>query len=150
MASGKNHDRITALSTIPIALATLQNLPMDITLLVVAGNLAGGFLLSPDLDTRSTPYRRWLVLRGIWVPYRKLCGHHRSFWSHGPIVGTIIRVAWLLFPIAVLGLLGFAPALKLLAGVDSIYFLAFLIGLELSALLHLLADWISSTFDVLK
>ena len=150
MASGKNHDRITAGSTLPIVLVGWQCLPPELALMIGAGNLVGGFYLSPDLDTRSGPYRRWFFLQWIWIPYRKFCGRHRSFWSHSPIVGTAIRVLWVLFPISVLGLLGFTPALALLAKTQSWYFLAFLLGLELSSLLHLLADVVSSEFNVLK
>ena len=56
--------------------------------------LVGGLLLSPDLDTRSRPTRRWGPLRLLWWPYRKLL-RHRSLLSHGPFLGTLGRVGYL-------------------------------------------------------
>lgn len=50
-------------------------------------------MFGPDLDTLSRPYRRWSVLRWIWLPYR-LFGH-RSKWTHGLIRGPLVRLLYL-------------------------------------------------------
>ena len=51
-------------------------------------------MLGPDLDIRSIQYRRWGLLRWIWLPYQKAL-KHRSTLSHGPIIGTAIRVVYM-------------------------------------------------------
>jgi uncharacterized metal-binding protein len=45
------------------------------------------FFLSPDLDTKSRPYKRWKMLRILWWPYRTIF-KHRGF-SHNMILGPI-------------------------------------------------------------
>ena len=65
--------------------------------------LVGGLWLSPDLDTRSNPTRRWGPLRLLWWPYRRLL-RHRSLLSHSPLLGTAGRLLYLLA--LVLGLHG--------------------------------------------
>ena len=65
----------------------------------VAGASCGawaGVVLSPDLDTKaSIPRGRWRAvgLGWLWRPY---CYYipHRSVLSHGPIVGTVLRVVY--------------------------------------------------------
>ena len=51
-------------------------------------------MLGPDLDIHSIQYRRWGPLRWIWLPYQKAL-KHRSQLSHGPIIGTAVRVMYL-------------------------------------------------------
>ena len=59
MPSGKTHDRITQLGT-PVAAIALGVATADLWMAVVtaAGFSFGGFMLSPDLDIHSLPYRR--------------------------------------------------------------------------------------------
>ncbi|MEN9206125.1 MAG: metal-binding protein [Thermostichales cyanobacterium DRC_bins_46] len=94
MPLGKVHDRIT-LCTLPLVtlLAGLVG-GAAMALAVGGGYLFAGLMFAGDLDTYSRQYRRWLWLRWIWIPYQKLC-RHRSFWSHGPIVGTLGRLLYL-------------------------------------------------------
>lgn len=56
--------------------------------------LFAGLACAGDLDTNSREYRRWGPLRFIWWPYRVLVPH-RSWVSHGLIVGGIIRALYL-------------------------------------------------------
>ena len=63
--------------------------------IAAAAFLIGGLWLSPDLDTRSNALRRWGQLAFIWWPYRRLI-RHRSIWSHGPLIGTAVRLLYLL------------------------------------------------------
>lgn len=68
--------------------------------------LFGTFFLSPDLDIKSGPYKRWGVLKVIWRPYQKVFGHRGVL--HHPVLGPIIltlTLALLLSPLLfVLGL----------------------------------------------
>lgn len=95
MPAGRIHDRIT-LWGLPLCggLTFLASGTSAATLIVCSGYLLGGLLLGPDLDIRSRPYKRWGVLRWIWLPYQKSV-RHRSFWSHGFLVGTSLRVIYL-------------------------------------------------------
>jgi uncharacterized metal-binding protein len=94
MPSGHTHDRIT-LWTLPLVtlLAGLGTRSAAIALAVGSAYLFAGLMFGGDLDTRSHQYHRWLWLRWIWLPYRRAF-RHRSIWSHGPVLGTIVRLAY--------------------------------------------------------
>ena len=53
--------------------------------------LFGGLMFGPDLDTVSRQYSRWGLLRWLWFPYRSFF-KHRSRFSHGLILGALLRV----------------------------------------------------------
>jgi len=99
MASGRDHDRATLLVCLPFGLAVWPLLGAKAAVLGAAAFVIGGLWLSPDLDTRSRPLRRWGPLRWIWWPYRQLIPH-RSLFSHGPLIGMALRLLWLLGVIA--------------------------------------------------
>ena len=95
MASGEDHDKATCFWSLPFGfgLSFVMGLPSGLI-----GGLAfvvGGLWLSPDLDTNSKPLKRWGLLQGLWWPYRKLIPH-RSLFSHGPLIGTALRLAYLM------------------------------------------------------
>jgi uncharacterized metal-binding protein len=97
MPSGKVHDRITvttAMLSVPAwyLLASTTTLPVYVG--AIAAYIFSGYLLSDDLDTNSLALKRWGLLRFIWTPYRKLIPH-RSWLSHGLIVGPFLRVLYL-------------------------------------------------------
>ena len=94
MASGRDHDRATLTWCLPIGLLTGWWLGWINGALTALAFLVGGLWLSPDLDVRSAALRRWGVLGAIWWPYRRLLPH-RSFLSHGPLIGMALRLAWL-------------------------------------------------------
>lgn len=83
-------------------------------LVLVGAYLASGLLFSPDLDLRSSPYKRWRQLRWVWLPYQKLV-RHRSWVSHSLLFGPVLRVLYFagvmsLLTLAALGLLNlFVP-----------------------------------------
>ncbi len=161
MPSGKTHDRITFWSFPAVAGLTLwrtQSAPL--TLALLAGFLFGALMLGPDLDTRSLHYQRWGSMRWIWIPYRGSM-RHRSPLSHWPIVGTVVRVVYVLVWAVLL-------CLGSLALVNEVFQLGWtwneigtligrslrthasacwmvIIGLEVGALSHYLADWGVST-----
>ncbi|MEH1778518.1 MAG: metal-binding protein [Nostoc sp.] len=147
MASGKWHDRSIVIST-PLVGGLTYYLTHDwmVTGIITGSYLLGGMYLSPDLDLKSKPFYRWGILRWIWKPYQKLIPHrgrfyHRNPLSHAPIIGTVLRVGYLV-------LLGFVPVV--LAGMNAslLYWivknyssiLLALAGIELSGLTHLLMD----------
>jgi uncharacterized metal-binding protein len=57
--------------------------------------LFSGLMFGPDLDLDSKPYRRWGPLKFLWKPYQAALPH-RSKLSHGPILGTVIRIVYFL------------------------------------------------------
>lgn len=96
--------------------------------IVGIGVLFGGLLCSPDLDTKSRVLNRWGPLKLYWLPYC-WCVNHRSLVSHGPILGTLFRVIYLL-PVWALIYPHVGPDI----------FISFVVGMEISALLHILLD----------
>ncbi|MGA1409333.1 MAG: metal-binding protein [Prochlorotrichaceae cyanobacterium] len=95
MPAGRIHDRIT-LWGLPLCggLTLMTSGSSRTTLIICSGYLLGGLLLGPDLDIHSRPYKRWGWLRWLWLPYQKSV-RHRSFWSHGFLVGTTLRLLYL-------------------------------------------------------
>ena len=103
MPSTKAHDVIT-LATASLGLLTYARKALSpdwpSAALLCGSYIFSGLMLSADLDVNSRPYRRWGPFRFIWWPYMKLIPH-RSWLSHGLVVGPMLRVAYLC---AVLGL----------------------------------------------
>jgi uncharacterized metal-binding protein len=108
-------------------------------LIAASSHLLGGLYLSPDLDLKSLPWKRWGILRIIWLPYQRI--PHRHWLSHAPIVGSIGRLLYLglwLSPLLI-ALYRYLNAHYL--GNEFWYSVAaVLVGVELSALNHLLLD----------
>jgi uncharacterized metal-binding protein len=126
-------------------------------------------MLSPDLDLPSRPFKRWGWLRWIWIPYQKVT-RHRSIFSHGPIVGTTLRVIYLGSWIVLLGMLGLIVvqllrnftwsweqfirdvAPQLLQRTEHLLIMyraewvALFVGLELGAMSHAVSDWLNSAY----
>jgi uncharacterized metal-binding protein len=158
MPSGRTHDRITLYALPFVAGVTFwQTRSSNATLLVAGGFLFGGLMFGPDLDIYSLQYKRWGFLRWIWLPYQKSL-RHRSFFSHGPIIGTTLRVVYLGCLLAILAIFALTIAEKLwnivfnwqdlgrsLLQYDTEYIALFL-GLELGAMSHSLSDWGGSAY----
>ena len=97
MPNGPTHDFITVVSAAAIAPVVLNaalpdNNPTNVVVLL-GSYLASGLLFSPDLDLRSAPYRRWRMLRFVWLPYQKLVPH-RSWISHSFFFGPLLRILY--------------------------------------------------------
>jgi uncharacterized metal-binding protein len=161
MPSGQTHDRIT-LYALPLVTGVTfwQTRSSNVTLLVAGGFLFGGLMFGPDLDIYSVQFQRWGWLRWIWVPYQKSL-RHRSFLSHGPIIGTTLRVVYLSTAIAILAIVVIIVAERLGNAVNwqdlgvtvgrsltthSSEFLSLFLGLELGAMSHSLSDWGGSAY----
>ncbi|MEC4851759.1 MAG: metal-binding protein, partial [Jaaginema sp. PMC 1079.18] len=96
MPSGKTHDRVT-LWSLPwlVGGSFIVTRSGELTLLVAGGYLFSGLMFGPDLDIHSVQYKRWGVFRPLWLPYQKAL-RHRSKLSHGVLIGTVLRVVYLL------------------------------------------------------
>jgi uncharacterized metal-binding protein len=104
MPSGKTHDAITLLLTVPTFVAAWGVTGSVLLAGVATGAmLFGGLMFGPDLDIQSRQYTRWGVFRFIWWPY-KVMFRHRSRWSHGIIFGTLIRVVYFALMLSALAL----------------------------------------------
>src|SRR5918997_2224667 len=105
MPSGKTHDAITWLAAVPAAVAAwLVTESVLLAAVVTGATLFGGLMFGPDLDIQSRQYTRWGVFRFLWFPY-KLFFRHRSRLTHGIVLGTLIRVVYFTFVLALLALL---------------------------------------------
>ena len=162
MPSGRTHDRITMYALPLVAGVTFwQTRSSNVTLLVASGFLFGGLMFGPDLDIYSVQFQRWGFLRWIWLPYQKSL-RHRSFLSHGPIIGTILRILYLGCLLAILAIFVLTIAQRLwnlsftwqdlgetvvrsLVNYNTEYIALFL-GLELGAMSHSLSDWSGSAY----
>jgi uncharacterized metal-binding protein len=160
MPSGRTHDRIT-LWTLPLVAGLVQVVSQrsTLTLMICCGFLFGGLMMGPDLDTHSIHYKRWGIFRWIWLPYRQSM-RHRSPWSHGPIMGTTVRVLYLMLWLGLVSLVSVAAVNEMVQigwswnqlgqfWLRQFYryrqeMLALFVGLELGAFSHYTADWLVS------
>jgi uncharacterized metal-binding protein len=161
MPSGVTHDRIT-LWILPWVTGIGYGLTRsgELSLILAGGFLFSGMMFGPDLDINSIQYKRWGLLKPIWLPYRKFLSH-RSILSHGPIIGTCIRLLYLLSITAVASIFAVAIAQlvwgfvwnwqdfvrqrwALLTDRYLQEFIVFSIGLEVGAMSHSFSDWFSS------
>lgn len=157
MPKGKKHDQLI-LQFLPVNLIILfiigLALPIQLDIygiMVVFFYLFGGYYFSPDLDIDSSVYRRWKVLKFLWLPYKNIVPH-RSIFSHGFIVGTLTRIVYLFSIISsILLFCTFILTGDVLVGeylnnvfnyliINRYYIFSIFIALELSADVHILAD----------
>ena len=140
MASGPNHDKSIYVTSPVILLVGAHYFGWESGVIAASANLLGGLLLSPDLDLVSPPYQRWGPLRWIWVPYQRLIPKHRHWLSHGVLIGSVLRLLYLFLWGSLLWIT--FPALSQVhwIGVSVHNCVAFFVGIELSALNHLLLD----------
>ncbi len=166
MPAGRTHDQITLISLPFVAgLMLLLSRNSRLTLIACAGFLFSGLMFGPDLDIVSCQFKRWGPLRCIWLPYQKSL-RHRSFWSHAPLIGTTLRLAYLgLWLGLVTGLVtmvlyygwriswSWTDTYTTLGNLAKQYpgeGLVLYMGLELGAISHSLSDWGSSAYKRLR
>ncbi len=161
MPDGKTHDRITySLLPLIIIIGMIASRSLTVTAWLGGAYLFGGLMFGPDLDIHSIQYKRWGWLRPIWLPYRTML-RHRSFLSHGPVVGTLFRIFYL-GSLLLLGAIIIGGIVELSGGeagdwgeirnrgIEIVWHshrkesIAVLIGLELGAMSHSISDWIGS------
>lgn len=149
LASGHAHDRATWVLALPFGALVWPWLGLAGAAVVTGCFLAGGLLLSPDLDTRSNATRRWGPLQLLWWPYRRGLSH-RSLISHTPLIGTTGRLLYLSLVLLGLCLLGRplgapSPSQLMAAGLQLWHtqrplVISAWVALEASAWLHLIQD----------
>tara|TARA_Y100001968_G_C18844720_1_gene475266 strand:- start:6 stop:464 length:459 start_codon:yes stop_codon:yes gene_type:complete len=149
MASGQEHDKAIKIWTLPLGLliSIISNAQFGIIFSI--SFLVGGLWLSPDLDTLSIPLKRWGFIKIIWLPYRKII-KHRSFLSHGIVIGTTIRLVYIIgitivFSDLISKIFDLDPIISMnhLKIVQTLYpekTLAIFMGIETSAWIHLIKD----------
>ncbi len=126
MPSGKIHQRVNEAAILlgtPTAFALTWYATSDvrealeITAYAVAGMLFGTYFADPDLDqdhiTRTEArIRRWpivglplyAVFIAFWYPYAKQT-HHRGV-SHWPVIGTLLRLGYILLVFMLINTIG--------------------------------------------
>lgn len=103
MPNANTHDTITfALVPFTYLAAELYWHDTLTSILATAAMLFAGLMFGPDLDLMSRPYRRWGPFRFLWKPYQ-MALPHRSKFSHGPILGTVIRLIYFLLVFSAFG-----------------------------------------------
>lgn len=98
MPGHRVHDALTVAAAVGLAPAywALAPQPDAATAAILSGAcLVSGILFSPDLDLPSRSRRRWGPVAILWAPYEKLVPH-RSWVSHGIVVGPILRLVYFL------------------------------------------------------
>ena len=95
MPKGKTHDKITINSAPFVGYAALL-ITKDIKLSLISfiSYIFAGLMFSGDLDIDSKQKKRWLIFSFIWIPYSKIF-KHRSFFTHGIFIATLIRLLYL-------------------------------------------------------
>ena len=163
MPLGHTHDRITLwLLPLIVIISYVATRNGEITLLLGAGFFFSGLMFGPDLDIYSIQFKRWGTLRWIWLPYQKLL-RHRSFLSHGFVIGTVIRIVYLLVLLLTISIF-IVAILQLIVGfnwnwqtfiiqqfnlITQKYYqeaIALLLGLEIGAMSHYISDWLNSAY----
>jgi uncharacterized metal-binding protein len=160
MPAGRTHDKITFLASIPVGATACLSQGLAIGMIVTVAFLFSGLLFNGDLDhdAEATCYDRWWIFRWLFWPYMKIMPH-RSIWSHGPILGTLVRLLYVGVMAAivtgvyagVVQLIGLKwevttklpelPVVFSWVKTNRGELIATLIGLELGSLSHTLADW---------
>jgi uncharacterized metal-binding protein len=103
MPNARTHDAITyALTPFTFLGAEMYWENHLISALATGAMLFAGLMFGPDLDLNSRPYQRWGPLKIIWKPYQAALPH-RSKFSHGPVLGTVIRIVYFLIMFSALG-----------------------------------------------
>ena len=147
MASGIVHSRASSILSIPagaIVGLSLTSIPCGVGAFL--GSLLG-IVLTPDLDQISISKSEWRLVKKfgplgfVWCAYWWLYARiipHRSFWSHFPIVGTIIRLFYVTTPVIAFCLWKeYIPNLPQYI-IDAL--IGTLVGLALSDALHWIMD----------
>ena len=103
MPNADTHDRITYVLAPVTAIGAQWYWQRPVlAALATVFMLFAGLMFGPDLDLHSRPYMRWGPLRFIWKPYQAALPH-RSAYSHGPLLGTVVRVFYFLAIFLMLG-----------------------------------------------
>jgi len=138
MPNGKTHDKITYFTT-PVVGMLSYSITADIktTLILISTYFFASMMFNGDLDMNSRPYNRWFIFKMIWIPYQ-LIFYHRSFFTHGLIIGTVIRLLYLgIIPFIIIWL---KADLEVITSIDMNILILIFIGLESGSAVHTISD----------
>lgn len=155
MASGIVHDKFTRFLSFPttlgyVGLVHLFYEPKQTLLLGLSYYLGIQMQrwMTPDTDVDKGFYGFFLVdmfdpiigkiWKILWWPFAKLVSH-RSWLSHAPIVGTLMKAAYILVMISPIILTVFY--LDIRPQIEYIYIISIFIGMLIGDLGHLLLDY---------
>lgn len=137
MPNGKTHDTITFITTPIIGGICFYLTDMKTTILFLILYLFSSLMFNGDLDTNSRPYNRWWIFKMIWIPYQ-LMFTHRSIFTHGLIIGTIIRLLYIsIIPLIIFIVKG---NLQIITSINLNMLLLIFIGLEAGSAIHTISD----------
>lgn len=141
MPNGKTHDKISIYTTPVVGVLTyVVTKDIKITALLMSAYVFASFMFNGDLDTHSRPFNRWWLFKMIWIPYQMMFTH-RSVFTHGLIIGTVVRLLYLgIIPFIILWAKG---SLDFLTTLNMSTMLTMLIGLELGSGVHTISDYLS-------
>jgi uncharacterized metal-binding protein len=162
---GRTHDIITVVTAamgVPAAMSLPGMTPGEAGILT-GSYLLSGIIFSCDLDLRSEPYLRWGRFRFIWWPYQRII-NHRAVWSHGLVIGPVLRIVYFVLMMFALMFLGlnlvnfFQPVDPTGTSLRAALWIQdyttrhsaalglALVGFVLGGASHSIADWISTGF----
>ncbi len=147
MSSGKEHSKASLLAAIPVGISVSVYTKDLLAGIAASAGCVSGIFLTPDLDQEGISRSEWTIIKStfgigfIWLLFWWLYAKafkHRSFWSHFPIIGTAIRVMYLITPFLIIGMIrGWdISTLKLW------FFAWWVIGLVISDTIHWVMDTI--------
>jgi len=143
MPNGKTHDKISyifAILLIFISTLVLNNI-YHIILLNISF-LFSSFYFNGDLDCNSKVYNRWKIFKLIWVPYQEIF-HHRSVFTHGIIIGTLVRAIYVgILPTILIYYYFGESTIILFINKNQTEIIFVLIGIELGNTIHTISDWL--------
>jgi uncharacterized metal-binding protein len=140
MPSGKIHAEITLAAAALTYAWGLKSGETPVLAAAAAAGCAAGVLINPDLDVvgtradrlvRETNFFLAIIWGILWYPYSALIPH-RSLISHSPVIGTFIRILYMMIPVLLLGI-RIQPGPLLVRGIG---------GLVISDNLHVAADFL--------
>ena len=138
MPNGKTHDTITFIVA-PVVAGLSYWITRDIksTIILMSAYLFASLMFNGDLDTNSRPYNRWWLLKMIWIPYQ-LMFEHRSIFTHGLIIGTVVRILYIgVIPVTILLL---KDNLQIISNIPLNIIILSFIGLEIGSAVHTISD----------
>ena len=140
MPCGKTHDKITAYTTPVVGvLSYVVTADIKIAAILMFTYIFASMMFNGDLDTNSKPFNRWWLFKMIWIPYQ-LMFKHRSVFTHGIIIGTVVRLLYLgIIPFLILWAKG---GFDLFQTINVSMIITILVGLELGSAIHTISDHI--------
>ena len=138
MPDGRTHDKITSITTPVVGIVSyIVTKDIKTTAILMSTYLFASLMFNGDLDMPSKPFNRWWLFKMIWIPYQ-IMFNHRSIFTHGLIIGTVVRILYLaIIPFIILFLNG---NLDILLNINlQLLFLIF-IGLKLGSAIHTISD----------